>query len=201
MSGKEHKNVRLEVLNDLNTQITVLWDVTPCNLVDRASEMSWTIHPNDIASHHIPDQHCCKNSVNLYHIELHTQMTQHHITSQINTAVRTVWICTTLKILNVIKIMKIEKWRMKIIRNTIRPVHTQQFYFFNIQPAVCFGQYGHHHQAVYNNKRQNIHSYMGWRYQKKLTKGRRKGKLTNAAPECVHSYVHALCWVVPVKCD
>jgi len=40
MSGKEHKNVRLEVLNDLNTQIAVLWDVTPCSLVDSASEMS-----------------------------------------------------------------------------------------------------------------------------------------------------------------
>lgn len=69
MSGKEHKNVSLEVLNDLNTQITVLWEVTPCNFVDCAFEMSWTTHPNDIASRHIPDQHCWENIMNLYHTE------------------------------------------------------------------------------------------------------------------------------------
>jgi len=89
---------------------------------------------------------------------------------------------------------------MKIIRNIIRPAHTQKLYFFNRKPAISFGQYGHH-QAVDNNKQQNIHSYMGLRSQKKLTKGRRKGMLTNAAPECVHSYVRALCLLAAAKCD
>jgi len=89
---------------------------------------------------------------------------------------------------------------MTIIRNIIHPIHTQQFYFFNIQSATHFGQYGHH-QDVYNNKQHNIPSYMGWISQKKLTKGSRKGMLTNAAPECVHSYVRALCLLAAAKCD
>jgi hypothetical protein len=40
MPGEEQKHVRLEVLNDLNTQITaVLRDVMLCNLVDSAFEI------------------------------------------------------------------------------------------------------------------------------------------------------------------
>jgi hypothetical protein len=39
MPGEEQKYVRLEVINDLNIQITVLWDVMLCNLVESAFEM------------------------------------------------------------------------------------------------------------------------------------------------------------------
>jgi hypothetical protein len=42
---------------------------------------------------------------------------------------------------------------------------------------------------------------MDLRCQKKLTKGQRKGMLTNTAPERVHSYVCALCLLAAAKCD
>ena len=67
---------------------------------------------------------------------------------------------------------------MKIIRTVTCTVHIEQIYLFIIQSATCFGQHGHH-QAIYKNKKENIHSYMGLRSQKKLNSGRRKGTLTN----------------------
>ena len=68
MSGEEYKYVSLEVLKVLNTQITVVWDVTPCNLVDSAFEMSLTTHRNDTAPRHIPQPQIL-HSMNLYYTE------------------------------------------------------------------------------------------------------------------------------------